>query len=361
MTGSESIRFNPDYAVEPGETLAEVLEERGMTQAELARRTGLSTKHINQVIKGAASITAETALKLERVTLIPARFWTNLETQYRDAKSREEESLALETEIPWLKDLPIKYLQDRDWIPKITGPDLVRSVFEFFGVASRDAWATVWATPTGYRMSRVHESNGYSLASWLRIAELEASKVEAMPFDRKGLQVALPNLRHLTRRSVEEWYPRLIEECASVGVVVVLEPEVPGSRVCGAVRWVDSDRVLIVMSLRHKWADVFWFSFFHEVAHILLHDRKKLTFIDGPPANGETDELELEADVFASRTLIPREFESHLPMLQSRSAIISFAKEIGIHPGIVVGRLQHQRLLPFSQLNDLKERYVFSD
>ena len=75
--------YTPDYAVSPGETLAEMLNERGMSQAELARRTGISTKHINLILKGSAPISPETALKLERVLNVSARVWNALEANYR--------------------------------------------------------------------------------------------------------------------------------------------------------------------------------------------------------------------------------------------------------------------------------------
>ena len=151
---------------------------------------------------------------------------------------------------------------------------------------------------------------------------------------------------------------RLVARCAELGVVVVFEPEIPGSRICGAVRWIDSEKALIVMSLRHRWADVFWFSFFHEIAHVLLHDRKRLTFVDGPPGDGEDDELEREANAFSSRTLIPAEFDSRLPELRTRDAITKFAEEIGIHR-VSLGRLQHDKVLGYNQLNDLKETVRF--
>jgi HTH-type transcriptional regulator/antitoxin HigA len=202
--------------------------------------------------------------------------------------------------------------------------------------------------------------NPHALAAWLRIGEIESKEVEAEPFSRNGLREMLPELRSLTLLSVSEWGPQLIALCASVGVVVVFEPEIPGSRICGVARWIGSDRALIQMSLRHRWSDIFWFSFFHEVAHVLIHDRKRLTFVDGPPKGGDDDELELEANAFASNLLIPDGYNGVLATLTTRKSIEAFAADIGVHKGIVVGRLQHDRIVLFSQFNDLRERYVFS-
>src|SRR4051794_34660340 len=112
-SNASDIGYDPDVVLPPGDTLAEVLEERGMTQAELAARTGLSTKHINQIIKGAAAVTPESARLLERATGLPAKTWNNLEVTYRDFLSRQAEDVRLQADVGWLTDLPIKELAKR--------------------------------------------------------------------------------------------------------------------------------------------------------------------------------------------------------------------------------------------------------
>ena len=74
--------FEPDYGVHPGETLKELLREAGWSQAELARRTGLSQKHISRVITGNAGIGADMALLLERETNVSARMWASMQAAY---------------------------------------------------------------------------------------------------------------------------------------------------------------------------------------------------------------------------------------------------------------------------------------
>ncbi len=362
MSTTVSNQFSPDFAVAPGETLSELLDDNGMSQAELARRTGLSAKHINQIVSGDASITAETAIRLERVTKVPSRFWLNLEAQYQDLVTRQREALILQADVPWLKELPVRELLKRGYLKRSdVTVDPLRQVLAFFGVVNRGAWGTIWQVPTAYRTSRVLDVNGPALATWLRIGELKAIGVEAKPFSKKALQAIIPELRSLTVTSSEIWEPKLKSLCASVGVVVIFEPEIPGSRISGAVRWVESDRALVQMSLRHRWGDIFWFSFFHEIAHVLLHDRKRLTFVDGPPKDGNGDDLELEADAFASHTLVPKQYDAHLQSLDSPRAVKSFAAQLGIHPGVVVGRLQHDRLLSYSAMNNLRVRYEFAE
>ncbi len=352
-------RYSPDYAVPPGETLAEVLQERGMSQAELARRADISAKHVNQIVQADAPISPEIALKLERVTQVPAGLWTQLEAQYQQQQSAKAEAQTLEADVDWLPALPVKELVQRGWITRRGSKvDQLREVLSFFGVASRNAWQTIWDVPTAYRRSRAFESDLHALAAWLRIGELRAQQLECGPFHRHGFRTALGEIRELTRiDDPATWLPKLRALCAANGVAVVIEKEIPGARINGAVRWLASDLVLLELSLRHRWADIFWFSFFHEAAHILLHERKRQTFIDATRTDG--DDLELEADAFASRILIPRELEKELETVRTAIQVREFAQQIGIGAGIVVGRLQHDKQLNHNQLNSLRRRFQF--
>ncbi|WP_242046589.1 HigA family addiction module antitoxin [Cylindrospermum sp. FACHB-282] len=109
-------QYNPDYVSAPGDTLLEVLEERGMTQAELAERTGRPKKTINEIIKGKAAITPETALQLELVFNIPASFWNNHERHYREFLAQQEEKKRLKKQVSWLKGIPVTAMIKSGWI-----------------------------------------------------------------------------------------------------------------------------------------------------------------------------------------------------------------------------------------------------
>ena len=350
-------RYDPDLVLPPGDTLMEVLQERGMTQAELATRTGLSTKHINQIVKGRAPITADTALLLERATGVAARVWSNLEVAYREHTSRIEEAERLKQDLEWLAGLPIKQLTLRGWLDKSDSPiGLLQGVYRFFGVADRAAWDALWHKPTAYRKSKAFSSNPECVAAWLRIGEIEAASVECAPFDKVALNHSIRDLRALTSESDPQiWWPELVDMCASVGVAVVAEPEIKGARINGATRWLTPHKALVQLSLRHRWSDIFWFTFFHEIGHLLLHSKKD-TFINDV---GTHSGAEQEADGFASRVLIPGEYEAHLADLSSGADVVRFAEQLGIAPGIVVGRLQHDKRWPHNRGNDLKQRFVF--
>lgn len=351
-------RYAPERILPPGSTLLEVLEDRAMTQSDLALRTGLSAKHINQIVKGTASISPETTILLERATGVPAPVWTNLESAYQLDRSRTKEAAKLSLDLDWLKTLPLAELAKRKWIKSATySVDTLREVCNFFGVADRASWEALWERPTAYRRSKAFSSDPTAVAAWLRIGEIEAAKVQCSPFDKAKLLASLENLRGLTRLSdPKEWVPPLKSTCEEIGIAVIFEPEISGARIVGATRWIHSDKVLIQLSLRHKWSDIFWFTFFHEIGHLLLHSKKDVFINDQGPHSG----AESEADAFASQLLIPRRYEDRLGELHSDEDVKTFAKELGIGADIVVGRLQFEKRWPYTRGAALKRRFTFA-
>lgn len=358
----ERCRYAPDYALPPGETLVEVLAERGMSQAELARRAGLSAKHVNQIVLGTAALSAKTALRLERVTGVPASVWTELEADHQVARTRQEELPRLERQAGWLRTFPVNELIHRGYIRRdVSDVDRLRDLLSFFKVATPDAWKQVWALPTAYRKSQAFDIDYAALASWLRIGEIHAERLDLQPFDRAKFRASLSNIREMTIvEDPAQWLPRLTQLCAAAGVALVIEPEIKRARIHGAVRWLTSERPLIQLSLRYGWADIFWFTFFHESGHIVLHDRKRLTFVDVVNPARTDDSMEREADDFAGRMLLPRPFDQQLARARSRAQVLDLAREAGVHPGVVVGRLQHDGRIPFSHLNGLRVRFRFA-
>lgn len=355
---STRLVYQPDYAVPPGETLRSTMADLGMTQADLAARSGLSLKHINQIAQGIAPITHETALLLEKVTGVSARAWNSLEATYRDRLARLEDRESLLADKAWLKELPIAELQRRGRLPKgIDDLSLLEEVCRFFGVANRSSWEKVWRDPlASFRRSLTFKSDAGAVAAWLRIGEVEAQAIECAPFDAHRFRESLDEIRALTLESAEDFVPRLREICAAGGVAVVFVPEIKGTRCWGAARWTSPTKALIELSLRYKSDDHLWFSFFHEAAHLLLHGKKELYIT----TDRFTDQAEDEANRFASTFLIPKKHEPRLPGL-TLPEIPDFARELGIAPGIVVGRLQKERLLDWNEGNSLKRRFQFVD
>lgn len=351
--------FEPDYAVAPGETLSETLESLGMSQRDLALRTGISAKTINEIVKGKAPITPDTSVLLERVTGVPSRMWNNLEANYREQLAKIADRQRLQVYLEWLKSIPVKELINRGAIS--AQPDkvsLLNAVLSFFGVASHERWNALWMQPeASYRKSATFEAQPGAVATWLRLGELKAQSVSTAPFDKDRFKKALKQIRSLTNQPPSVFEPKMIELCASAGVAVVFVREIKKCPTSGVARWLTTDKALIQLSLRHKSDDHFWFSFFHEAGHI-LNDAKKEVFIhDGD----EVEEREKKANRFAANFLIPPSRAVDLRMLKTKTAIREFADSIGIAPGIVVGRMQKDQLIPYSHMNDLKRRLDWSE
>jgi len=177
-------RYNPDQVSSPGDTLLEVLEERGMTQVELAERTGRPKKTINEIINGKAAITPETALQLERVFNIPASFWNNRERRYREFLAQQEEKKRLQKQVPWLKGIPATAMIKFGWIRRYSDKvEQLREVLNFFAVASPEQWEGIWLNhQIDFRKSQAFQSDPGAISAWLRRGEkLKHLKLLALP------------------------------------------------------------------------------------------------------------------------------------------------------------------------------------
>lgn len=359
MGSARKSEFAPSVVFPPGATLAETLDCLGMTQAELAARIGRTPKFVNELVAGKAPLHEQTAMALERVFDVPAALWTGLEGQYRLYRARSAESRELEDMAPWVRQFPVREMVRQGWVRKCFTPEAAaRELLRFFGVASADAWNDIWGQErfaVAFRRSQAFAPDKYAMAAWLRQGEIGAARLACDAYDVGKFRDALPAIRALTRTpEPEEFLPKLTRLCCSCGVAVVLLPEIAGTHVSGAARWAGK-RPIIQLSLRHKTDDHLWFAFFHEAKHILDHPRQKV-FINGP--DGDLIE-EQEANAFAAETLIPGKDLKRF-IAQGRpglAAIRAFAARAGVSAGIVVGRLQHEKVIPFKAGNQLKVRY----
>lgn len=343
--------LTPDYSLPPGETISDLLDEQGMTQTDLARRLGISAKHLNQIIKQGHPLSAEISIGLERVFGVPTRFWLSRDANHRAFLAKQEETLKLEESIEWASLFPVADLKKLGFLPKgAKGTGLVEELLKFLGIATPDQWT---CPEVSYRRSSAVKSNAHALSAWLRAGEHLAKEVDCEPFDARSFENVLTEIRDLTRSPVSEWMEPLVEKCAAAGVAVVVVPHFEGAPVNGATRWLRRDRALIQLSIRYRWEDIFWFTFFHEAGHVLKH-RKKDFFLELPPTKKDQDSgvtpelrvLESEADEFASEVLIPPEHEYEMYGL-SLSDVPAFAEKIGVSPAIVIGRLQYDGVLSY--------------
>ena len=359
--------FNPDWASPPGDTILDFMEERDWSQKELALRLGFSAKHLNQLIKGKVSLTDDAALRLERVLGASAEFWLSREAKYRERLSRQNFQQHCQDWVGWLDQLPLPELKKAGVIRdlRITSkvkPDLVATLLSFFGVASPDDWQDYYGDmAVSFRRAQASISDFGAITSWLRMGEKEAERQQTVKYNKNQFERALKQIRELTVLLPQKFDPQLRKLCAEAGVKLVFVPAIRKARVSGAARWLNPHSPLIQLSLYGKSNDRFWFTFFHEAAHILLHSGEKADiFLDDLKNNNQESEQEKEADQWTQEMLIPPEYNNELNNLNSSSQeeIRRFAARLNIHPGIVVGRLQHDGLIRYgTALNKLKESY----
>lgn len=355
--------YEPDYAVHPGEYLEEILEAREIKKREFAERVGLSVKAVSQIINGKALYSPEVALRFERVLGVSAAIWGGMAEGYQLFEAREEQKRKLQDQSvsEWVRRFPIADLKRLRILPDTRkSAELAETLLRFFGVSSIEAWETYSAgKAAAYRQSKSFEVSREAVEVWLTLAERQAEQIETESFDKKRFWDAFTEIRTFTRMPAAEFFPRTVALLAEAGVALVVVPELKGCRISGATRWLTPTRAMIALSLRYKSNDQFWFTFFHEAAHVVLHGKK--TFIDQKD-NGD-GEVETEADLFAANLLVPQAAYQRFVKAGAfyDADIRRFADAIGTHAGIVVGRLQHDAYLDYKFHNGLKDKFEFGD
>lgn len=368
MTSSR--RFRPDWASSPGDTIADILGERDISVVELAHLLGQTPEDASDLLQGRATITIALARRLTEALGASVEFWMSRDYQYRQDSSRlhvaDEE---------WLRDLPVGDMIKYGWLmPPPRPSDELAACLDFFGLPSVGAWRETYAGlrhMAAFRTSPSFDSRPASVASWLRQGEIEAERIECRPWDATRFQESLSTIRSLTRtKDPGRFLPELQKRCAESGVAVVVVRAPSGCRASGAIRFLSLDKAVLQLSFRFLTDDHFWFTFFHEAGHLLLHGERNFSLevfrgercwiLEGIEALSTRDEQ--EANDFAANVLIPPELQPALSNLPRDSrAVIRFAVRVGVSPGIVVGQLQYIGRIGYDQLNSLKRRFSWRD
>ena len=326
-----------DYLVPPGYYVREALDHYGMTQAELAERSGRPPQTISEIINAKKEVTEETAFELEAVLGTPAHVWLNLECAYRYGLEARRRSEKLTEQAAIAAEYPYSTLARLGLIPRTrNSEERVRHLLRFFGVAHLDLVNTSYAA--AFQNDHNRKPSPFSLAAWLRIGERLAEQLPLPHYDKSALLASLPALRRTTRMA-HDIVTAIREVLGPTGVAFVVAPRLPKTHTNGATFW-HANRPVVLLSLRGVFEDALWFSLFHALGHVLLHERSQ-TFIEGLGAESQE---EVDADRFAWYTLIPeaswRQFRA-ADRFDSES-VRMFANEKEISPAVVVGRLIHE-------------------
>jgi HTH-type transcriptional regulator/antitoxin HigA len=355
---SQTLKDERELLSKPGDTILETLEHLKMSQAELAERLGKTPSKVNDIISGKEPITVNTALQLEKVLNIDAQFWLNREMLYREKLSRIEQEEALEQCKDWLKQQPIKELRKCGYIKSEKADvKMASDLLQFYGVASPVQWESLYVQEyanTSFRRTPAYQSALASMAAWLRIGEIEMRKINLVAYNKDGFKAALLEIKTLVVDFPEDYATQLQEYCKAVGVAVVYTICLPKAPISGATRWIGGNP-LIQLTDRFKSNDHFWFTFFHEAAHVLLHGKKEV-FIEDFEGHEVDKEKEQEANDFAAKWLLPNEFLNELPEKITEQDVKQIAKKYKTHPAIVVGRLQNLGRVPHSFGAGLKQK-----
>lgn len=353
-------KFVPPVEFHPGITLSEKLKEMGMSVKEFAVRTSKPEKTIFAVIGGKSSVTSDMAVAFESVTKIPAHFWLNIQRGYDEYIARLKREEQLSSAYEWARSFPLTKMMEFGWIPIVrTVEEKVKILLSFFQVSTEKAWEDYYLNQqlkVAFRISLNNTKEPHAISAWLRQGEIQAAEMCVNEFSEKALREAIPVMKELCARQPADFAHALQEECAKVGVKLVYTPYLPKAPINGSTRWIN-DVPCIQMTGRHKRNDVFWFTFFHELGHILLHGKKDI-FLEDIEYADKQKEKEEEADVFSSRILLSQAEENEITRNGnfSDAAIRKYAEKFNVHPGIIVGRLQHKKYISFTTLSNLIEK-----
>ena len=345
--------YIPQSVTHPGLTLREKLEELGMSQKEFSVRTGKPEQTIVKVINGESSLTPDMAVQFESVLGIPANFWLNRQQNYDEAVAREKRRELLVLARTWASSFPYAQMVKHGWLPKKESwEEKAEAVLCFFAMSGPKAWEEYYLTQklkVSFRISLAHFSEPYAISAWLRQGELSAMELDAPLFSEKTFKRNLESIKKVMAEHPDDFFPLLQQLCLDAGVKVVYTPCLPKAPIHGSTRWLHDNTPLIQLSARYKQNDRFWFTFFHEAAHILLHGKKYIS-IENAQLEAVVDEKELEADAFAERWTFSEEQEQEVMQCGTLNEkdIINFAQKFGTHPAMIIGRFHHKKLLPYS-------------
>lgn len=359
---TELSAFEPQWANSPGATILRMLERQRIPVADFAWELEMPHVDVDKLCKGRIGIDEDLASKLEKILGVSAEFWLLRDAQFRADARKLAERISAQDANAWLRKLPTRDMKAFGWINDVDSVvEQVAQYLKFFNVSSVEHYerrVDNLVKKTKFKTTSAFRSDADALNAWLRYGEIQAQTIDCLPWNASKLRDLLPAMRKLTRQhDPAKFLPQLKSLCASAGVALVVARAPRGCRASGATMFLSQRKAMILLSFRHLSEDHFWFAFFHECAHLILHPSNLLV------VEGETDDddpLEVEANNFAEDVLIPPPWRQLLDTLKpNRNDIIRFSVRAGVSPGIVVGQLQHRGRISHGFLNYLKRRFVW--
>jgi len=321
------------YVPSPGSELAEKLEEMGLDANDLAARMGYTPKAVNDILQGYSRITPEVAISLELITEIPAIYWLRRQMAYDEFLSRERIKASLSDQSLWKKSFPSE-INVREWVRQ-DGDDAqsLMPLLKFFAVASPKAWDGYYKKAqlkVAFRISLAEVKDPYATSAWIRRGEILSDrdpmeKLGQIPV-RKKLKAAFPEIiafaaanKTLPKRAkkityttpeadvVDDCMTGLQELCRKIGIRVLFVQNFKSAPIHGMYRWY-KDVPLIQLHDRFEKRATMWFTFFHELAHVLYHGKKGIC-LQNIEITHNHPEKEEEANCFAQKCMAEAGFD----------------------------------------------------
>ena len=335
--------------IHPGVFIKDLLESYKMTSKELSIRTGISERTLSAIINENGRITFDVAYKLSLFFDTSINYWVILQAQYDMFIVMQSKQKEIDED--WKLVKPIKpYLLDFGYISSDdTKEEVVNKCRKVCGVNNL---TLLKEKDTFVNLKEQHneiDNDCFSQNFWISLALNEARKKNGIPYDKKKLNESIPVIRKMTRKDPKDFLPRLEKILSNCGISFVLLPYLPKSNLYGATKWFSKDNVMLAISNRGAKADLFWFSLFHEISHVLMEHRREMLL------NSEGNEDD-EADVMAANMLIPeKKWKEFIDKEKEPSYenIVMFADDIGVLPCIVLGRLNKEKIIPYGKYSRL--------
>lgn len=340
------------YAVLPGSVLKLELEERNITQKELAKEIGIPASNLNEYINGKRSFTTEFSLKLEGSLGISAEIWMNLQQNYdlvvaRKGQLDSDEQKALNKLEEYNKFISIKDLKRRLGITAVSSIKVLEQLIACLDLPAVDKLKENTAVQAYFRKSSKLKSDPRMILSWTFLAKAEIKKVEISgEFDRSNMDQivrSLSGIFHENNNSID----RVKNVLSANGIKFCIVEKLDSTPIDG-YSFLIEHTPCIVITKRKNTIDNLAFVVMHELAHVFLHlDHKKEYEFVTIEQSERVDKWEREADSFATQSLIPENIWKKSPAVRLEPYLIQkvysqWADSMHLNRWIVLGRIGHE-------------------
>lgn len=350
---SEISQLDPDWVSPPGATIGALISARGLSETSAANLLGLTSQDYQALLIGDIKVDSALAESLSSLLGTSEHFWRVRESKYQESLAAAARKLQREVA------LPISDMKRFGWIPTHETDErvLAMSAARFMGVRSVSEFDDRFGhleEALAFRRSATFDTEIGAVAAWYRAAEIKKQSSSLRAWSPELFRDILPLARTYAQiKDPRDFLPKIERLFADCGVAFSVMQTPTGCPVSG-IASVARGRAMIALSSRHLTDDHFWFSLFHEAAHLILHGEKISLEVDGGVDRADED----QANDFAADILVPKSKIDELKSMQlSKFSIARFARSIGLPPGIVVGQLQHMGRVKFGRMNFMKCRY----